>query len=116
MIASINGFMESLPHISGFLFVVFVLTILWIAIAGLGTVFVRLDNKKTANLNAAKVNEAVVPSASTDEVPEEDIVIIASTVAMLLGQKRHRLVSIRHAGTGWGQEGRRQHVMSHKIN
>lgn len=116
MIASINALLESLQHISGFFFVLFVLTTLWLVIAILGSVFKRLE-KRASNrkMSEAATTTPVVAGTSSDEVPDEDLVLIATTVAMLLGQKPYRLISIRTTGLGWGQEGRRQHVMSHKI-
>lgn len=114
IIASINTMLESLQHLTGFLFVVFVLTILWIVIACIGMIFKRIEKQSVSgNPPFTSASALQVSQGNTDEIPEEDLVLIVTTVAMLLGKKPHRLVSIRSTNFDWSREGRRQHVMSH---
>jgi hypothetical protein len=113
-IASIDGLLDSLEHIAGFLFVVFVLTTLWLMIALMGMVFKRKGKQPASDkITLVPASGLSILQDGSGEIPDEDLVLIATTVAMLLGRKPHRLVSIRSTNFDWGREGRRQHVMSH---
>ena len=111
-LATLHGLLESFEHITGFLFVMFVLTLLWLVVAVIGTLFKKGENRNATKVASTSVPFAPAPLADPNEVPEEDLVIIAATAVLLLG-KRSRLVSIKPANLDWGREGRRQHVMSH---
>ncbi len=113
LIASLQDLSGALVHLSGFLFVVFVLSLLWIVIEVIGAIF----RKQGAGKSKAKpivVAPAVASQTSNDGIAEEELVVIASTVALLLGHRPHRMVSIRTSSSGWSQEGRRQHLQSHR--
>jgi len=43
------------------------------------------------------------------------IAVIAAAVHSVIGDKAHRIVSVRSAGPGWAQEGRRQIFSSHRV-
>ncbi|WP_028585083.1 OadG family protein [Desulfogranum mediterraneum] len=112
-VASTQGFSDALVHLCGFLFVVLVLATLWLVVEAIGVWFRSQENKKNAPVvqkEAATVPEK--PAGSGDQIPEEHLVVIASTVALMLG-RQHRLVSIRNSGMDWSREGRRQHLQSH---
>jgi Na+-transporting methylmalonyl-CoA/oxaloacetate decarboxylase gamma subunit len=106
MLAEVSPFVDSLQHIIGFLVVLFVLAILWAVTALLGIYFQRLAPVK-----------ATAPPASgggSDEPSEEEVVAITAAISMLMG-RRSRIVSLGSAKKDWSQEGRREHMASHKI-
>ena len=111
-VATLQDVLKSFEHITGFLFVMFVLTLLWQVIAVVGWLFKKAEKQKAAKTTLSQPPFAPAPLADPNEVPEEDLVVIAATAALLLG-RRSRLVSIKPASLDWGREGRRQHVMSH---
>jgi len=116
IVANLHSFIGSLVHIAGFAFVLFVLSLLWMVIEGVGSFFRSRDGKQSKE--TAKSSPTVVPVMTyppSDGLPEEELVVIASAVALMLGQRKHRLVSIRSSGTDWSREGRRQLLQSHKI-
>ncbi len=115
-VATSSGFGQALPYLSGFLFVLIVLCLLWLVIELIGSRFRSVGNKKAAAL-AAKKQQAPVPSPpveNPDQLPPEHLVAITAAVTMMLG-KQHRLVSIRKSSADWGREGRRQHLHSHSF-
>ena len=114
MIASLQGFFDSLVHLAGFVFVLFVLSLLWLVVELIGSYFKKAEQKKAAQ-TVAQVSSAPA-TVGSDELPEEDLVIIAATAALLLGHKPHRLVSIRTSSMDWGREGRRQLLQSHGVH
>lgn len=114
MIASMQGLNDALMHVAGFLFVVFVLSLLWLVVELVGRIFRSIEQRKSASVAVATATPAPV-SKNDDDVPEEDLVIIAATAALLLGAKPHRLVSIRTSSLDWSREGRRQHLQSHRV-
>lgn len=111
-LATLQKLMDSFEHVIGFLFVMFVLTLLWLVIAVIGTFFQKGKMRKDKKAASAQAPFAPAPLIDPNEVPEEDLVIIAATAALMLG-RRSRLVSIKPASLDWSREGRRQHVMSH---
>lgn len=115
MIASMQGFNDALVHLAGFLFVVFVLSLLWLVVELVGRFFRSADQRKAAAVSAAVSATPAPVSVNENDVPEEDLVIIAATAALLLGAKPHRLVSIRTSSLDWSREGRRQHLQSHRV-
>ncbi len=103
----------ALVHLSGFLFVVLVLSVLWLVVEAIGYCFRSLERKKQ-QAAAAVLEENKEPATDPNQIPEQDLVVIAATVTMMLGAQ-HRLISVQNAGANWGREGRRQHVQSHTI-
>ena len=114
----------------GFFFVLAVLAILAAVTATMGTCFKRADErivrkaaeahalaKKHEHVNtSAAVSHAGGSAASADETLDPAIVaVITAAVHTVMGQRAHRLVSIRPGGPGWAQEGRRQIFSSHRI-
>jgi hypothetical protein len=117
ILATLHDFSEALEHLAGFVFVLFVLTALWLLLAVIGNLFRRRDMKKAAMVAAAVVAQPLPAVAiGTDELPEEDLVLIATAIAMMLDRKKYRVISIRNSGTDWSREGRRQVLHSHRIN
>jgi hypothetical protein len=43
------------------------------------------------------------------------VAVIAAAVHSVIGDRAHRIVSIRPGGPGWAQEGRRQIFSSHRV-
>jgi hypothetical protein len=81
-----------------------------------GAIFARLNNrKKKAAVAPAQSPAPSATHTTSDELPEEDLVLIAAAVSLMLGHRPHRLVSIRPPAMDWSREGRRQHLMSHKL-
>lgn len=116
MIASLQSFSDSLVHLAGFLFVVFVLSLLWLVVELFGRYFRGVDQRAVNKAAAAVAVPVPAAAVNPDELPEEDLVIIAATAALLLGRKPHRLVSIRTSSLDWSREGRRQHLQSHRVH
>lgn len=107
----------------GFLFVVLVLALFSAVTSIMGALF----SKKAAK-EAAKVATAAQPaaeatsgssggaaSANRDEEDPALMAVIAAAVHTVIGDRPHRLVSVRSAGPGWAQEGRRQIFTSHRL-
>lgn len=108
----------------GFSFVILVLALLALITAAMGSLFnkqsIRVANRttKAAAVAAPVVTESspvVAPSDSTN--PDSPVVaaVIAAAVHMVMGDRPHRVVSIRSSGPGWAQEGRRQIFSSHRV-
>lgn len=115
-ITTTPGFGEAAQYLSGFLFVLLVLFVLWLVIEAIGVGFRSQDKKKTAALSAT---EQIVPTPAPpvddpDQLPEEHLVVIGAAVTLVLGCP-HRLVSIRNTSADWGREGRREHLHSHSF-
>jgi Na+-transporting methylmalonyl-CoA/oxaloacetate decarboxylase gamma subunit len=112
----------------GFAFVMVVLVLLALVTASIGAVFRRYDAKITAKAEAA-VAAAVAaanlapkpaPVASPEAISCEDedpalMAVLAAAVHSVIGDRAHRIVSIRPGGPGWAQEGRRQIFSSHRV-
>ncbi|MEX0331803.1 MAG: hypothetical protein AB3N64_10310 [Puniceicoccaceae bacterium] len=129
-IASASPFVTSLEHITGFLVVLFALTLLWAITAILGKVFSRMEGltpagKETIGLEPEEEPEpepAPEPVAAPAPVgmgaggpSDEEVVAITAVVSALMG-RRSRIVSIRSGGAkDWNREGRREHFASHRI-
>jgi Na+-transporting methylmalonyl-CoA/oxaloacetate decarboxylase gamma subunit len=121
----------------GFLFVIVVLTALTAVTSALGAFFVKQaarDAAKSAEASrqAAEIaaSQPAAPAAATttgsapstappaDTEDEDDpvfIAVIAAAVHSVIGDRAHRIVSVRSAGPGWAQEGRRQIFSSHRV-
>ena len=117
----------------GFLFVMIVLATLAAVTSTIGAIFSRKaanDARKALERaqNKAQPNAetAVTPRPETaptkqvqptEAVPEDDpvlLAVIAAAVHTVIGQRPHRVISIRTGGPGWAQEGRRQIFSSHR--
>ncbi|MEX0325870.1 MAG: OadG family protein [Puniceicoccaceae bacterium] len=125
-IASASPFVTSLEHITGFLVVLFALTLLWAITTILGKVFSRMEGltqaeEENIGLEAEEEPEGVaapapLPVAAVAGGPsDEEVVAITAVVSALMG-RRSRIVSIRSGGAkDWNREGRREHFASHRI-
>ena len=118
-VATTSGFGEAVQYLSGFLFVLLVLCMLWLVVEAIGIRFKRQDKKK-AEAHAAVKKRLQTPASpepvaeKPGQIPEEHLVAITAAVTMMLG-KQHRLVSIRKSSADWGREGRREHLHSHSF-
>lgn len=125
----------------GFIFVLVVLALLAMVTAALGAIFIRFDARLNAKVAAAVAAQAKTASTADPEAldyedsvassapapapalvsatsEEEDpalIAVIAAAVHSVIGDRAHRIVSIRPGGPGWAQEGRRQIFSSHRV-
>ncbi|MFU8848594.1 MAG: OadG family transporter subunit [Opitutales bacterium] len=111
----------------GFLFVIIVLGLLSAVTATMGAFFSKqaansaakaaVAAKDAAEASAPSTSEAAgtAPAAASDEEDPALIAVIAAAVHMAIGDRPHRVVSIRSAGPGWAQEGRRQIFSSHRV-
>lgn len=109
--------------LAGFLFVILVLLILAgiTQIVGLFFKTPAAPKKDTSALPA----QAAPPSAAESGViqpqqgeeldPALTAVIVAAAVHAVIGDRPHRILSIRPAQHGWAQEGRRQIFSSHSV-
>lgn len=106
----------------GFIFVMVVLALLAMVTAAIGAVFIRFDAKAAAKAAVAAAEAAALaPPAAPDPEAldyEEDpalVAVIAAAVHSVIGDRAHRIVSVRPGGPGWAQEGRRQIFSSHRV-
>lgn len=123
--AATAGTMEIV--VVGFAFVMIVLALLAMVTASIGAVFRRFDAKIDAKAKAAVAAAAaaaalapkpVVSTPAAVSGEDEDPllpVILAAAVHSVIGDRAHRIVSIRPGGPGWAQEGRRQIFSSHRV-
>jgi Na+-transporting methylmalonyl-CoA/oxaloacetate decarboxylase gamma subunit len=120
----------------GFSFVMVVLALLALVTALIGAIFIRIDVRASAAAAAAsaaaaaEAAEALKAATSDPEALDyessvatasesgEDpalVAVIAAAVHTVIGDRAHRIVSIRPRGPGWAQEGRRQIFSSHRV-
>ncbi|MGB0744053.1 MAG: OadG family protein [Opitutales bacterium] len=120
----------------GFLFVIVVLSVLASVTSIMGAWFTRqAANSAAKAANSAQATaEALANSSSretagpaaasadssegTAETEMDDPVltaVISAAVHTVIGDRPHRVVSVRSAGPGWAQEGRRQIFSSHRV-
>jgi len=112
----------------GFLFVIFVLALLASVTSGLGMLFARGAKAEAAKARKAAeaAGEKDFPAAESPDAgataeaaaPAGDpafLAVVAAAVHTVYGDRPHRLVSVRSAGSGWAQEGRRQIFSSHRV-
>jgi Na+-transporting methylmalonyl-CoA/oxaloacetate decarboxylase gamma subunit len=116
--------------IVGFLFAITVLTVLSSVTAVMGTIFNKQAVKSAER--AAKAAQAAAESSAASKIPadgdsgvaaaaekieDEPVLaaVIAAAVHTAIGDRPHRVVSVRSAGPGWAQEGRRQIFSSHRV-
>lgn len=106
--ANLTQFTDSLEHVTGFFFVIFVITLLWLFAATMGLIF-----KKFVKVAPAKAPLAA-PVTSSGGDDDETVAVIAAALAMVTHQK-YRIVSVKGTNPDWSREGRREHFASHKI-
>ena len=125
----------------GFLFVMVVLSTLAAITSVTGAIFARqaardaARSAKTAQqaaealansqsqspAKAVATSAAAAPRSKAEGAPADDQVdpvlyaVIAAAVHSVIGDRAHRIVSMRSAGPGWAQEGRRQIFSSHRV-
>jgi Na+-transporting methylmalonyl-CoA/oxaloacetate decarboxylase gamma subunit len=109
----------------GFSFVMVVLALLALVTAGIGAIFIRFDAAASAKAAAASAKAAAATAKSTSATAAPAVVneaedpaliaVIAAAVHSVIGDRAHRIVSIRQGGPGWAQEGRRQIFSSHRV-
>lgn len=119
----------------GFVFVMVVLALLAAVTALIGAFFSRQAARETrkaaelaleaaemvkqAEVTKPKLSNAEKPSEiqATEHTPEHDpalLAVIAAAIHSVIGERPHRIISIRPGGPGWAQEGRRQIFSSHQ--
>lgn len=100
-------------QLAGFAIVMFALSLLWGLTVLLGRVVGRIERPQSPKPSP---DLASVPTAGpvSGEIPGDDLVVIAATVAMMVGG-RHRVVSVNPVPSSWGQQGRREIHASHRI-
>jgi len=120
-IASLGTFSEASQHLFGFVFVVSVLTLLWVITAAVGQFFKRESSTDSDVFDDVEKRptprpavEAFSKSDSDADVTDEELAALAGVVMTLMGSDS-KIVSIRSSNAGWGQEGRRDHFASHRI-
>ena len=116
----------------GFLFVMIVLSLLAAVTSALGAFFIKqaaFDAAKAAKAaeaaaksvaakpQVAQHQPATAPQASGSDSKEDPalLAVVAAAVHTVMGDRAHRVVSVRTAGPGWAQEGRRQIFSSHRV-
>ncbi len=103
-----DNLLLAVEQLAGFLLVMSALVLLWGLTALVGKVF--------GQPGPAAPSSPIVrqPETAAADVPEEDVVIIAAAVALLLDAP-HRVVAVRPLPSSWGQQGRRDIHDSHRI-
>lgn len=105
--------------IVGFLFVMIVLSALTAMTFLLGAIFSRLASRATeiqkTTLALANPPDANTPAETLDEEDPAIIAVIAAAVHSVVGDRAHRIISVRSSGPSWAQEGRRQIFSSHRV-
>lgn len=117
--------------IVGFLFVIVVLALLAAVTSAMGAWFTK--QAASAAAQAAQAAQAAAEGASgvagttpsglasnlAKPVNEDGdpalMAVVAAAVHTVIGDRPHRVVSIRSSGPGWAQEGRRQIFSSHRV-
>jgi Na+-transporting methylmalonyl-CoA/oxaloacetate decarboxylase gamma subunit len=122
----------------GFLFVVLVLALLATVTSVMGAWFNKqaahdaakaaaaAQSAAEASAKSGSVSGAAAPAAPAASVassgaPQDDaddpafVALVAAAVHSVIGDRPHRIVSIRSSGPGWAQEGRRQIFSSHRV-
>lgn len=113
-VATNLGVADAVVHLSGFLFVLLVLSVLWMVVAVIGNRFNRQERIKVAAAAATLAAASAAVAGESTPSLDNELAAVSTAVTLLLGE-HSRMVSIRPAGIDWGREGRRQHVQSHSI-
>lgn len=116
----------------GFLFVMLVLSALAVVTSIIGLFFSRAAARSAGRAAAAALAKAeaaeralaqsptpAAAAAAAGEGEESEssvlLAVIAAAVHSVIGDRPHRVISIRRDGPGWAQEGRRQIFSSHRV-
>lgn len=120
----------------GFLFVMVVLAALAAVTSIIGLVFARsaarsaglaaaaalkaaeaqaVDPKSTPTGSAPAAVSAATPAAPSEDEDPALLAVIAAAVHSVIGDRPHRVITIRRDGPGWAHEGRRQIFSSHRV-
>ena len=93
----------------GFIFVMVVLALLAMVTSAIGAIFIRFDAKAAAKsataAAAALAPTPTLPEALDDEPDPALIAVITAAVHSVIGDRAHRIVSIRPGGSGAVQKG-----------
>jgi Na+-transporting methylmalonyl-CoA/oxaloacetate decarboxylase gamma subunit len=110
---NLENLMFAAEHLAGFAIVMLALSLLWGLTALLGRLVARTEQRQVQSPVVATVpTTGFVPTEN--EIPEDDLVVIAATVAMMV-DGRHRVVAVNPVPSSWGQQGRREIHASHRI-
>lgn len=141
VLAQVTGSAEAGPGaggivVVGFLFVILVLSLLAAVTSLMGAWFTKQAASSAAKAAAAAQSTAEAVSRSSSAQSEstatgsvesssgtenEDMyehvltAVISAAVHTVIGDRPHRVVSVRSSGPGWAQEGRRQIFSSHRV-
>jgi sodium pump decarboxylase gamma subunit len=91
----------------GFIFVMVVLALLAMVTSAIGAIFIRFDAKAAAKsaTAAALAPTPTLPEALDDEQDPALIAVITAAVHSVIGDRAHRIVSIRPGGSGAAKKG-----------
>jgi sodium pump decarboxylase gamma subunit len=90
----------------GFIFVMVVLALLAMVTSAIGAIFIRFDAKAAAkSATAALAPTPTLPEALDDEQDPALIAVITAAVHSVIGDRAHRIVSIRPGGSRTTQKG-----------
>ncbi len=112
--------------IVGFMFVMIVLALLAAITSAIGAFFIKQAAREAAKAAEAAQKAAEASPATSEAAPApaatsadgEDpaiLAVVAAAVHSVIGDRAHRVVSVRTTGPGWAQEGRRQIFSSHRV-
>lgn len=94
----------------GFIFVMVVLALLAMVTSAIGAIFIRFDAKAAAKSATATAAAALAPTPTLPEALDDEpdpalIAVITAAVHSVIGDRAHRIVSIRPGGSGAVQKG-----------
>ena len=94
----------------GFIFVMVVLALLARVTSAIGAIFIRFDAKAAAKSATAAATAALAPTPTLPEALDDEqdpalIAVITAAVHSVIGDRAHRIVSIRPGGSGAAQKG-----------
>ena len=94
----------------GFIFVMVVLALLAMVTSAIGAIFIRFDAKAAAKSATAAAAAALAPTPTLPEALDDEpdpalIAVITAAVHSVIGDRAHRIVSIRPGGSGAIQKG-----------
>lgn len=94
----------------GFIFVMVVLALLAMVTTAIGAIFIRFDAKAAAKSATATAAAALAPTPTLPEALDDEpdpalIAVITAAVHSVIGDRAHRIVSIRPGGSGAVQKG-----------
>ena len=94
----------------GFIFVMVVLALLAMVTSAIGAIFIRFDAKAAAKSATAAATAALAPTPTLPEALDDEqdpalIAVITAAVHSVIGDRAHRIVSIRPGGSGAVQKG-----------